>query len=562
VRLLPVVERELRVASRRGGTYWSRVGIVAGGFLLSAYILLGPLAEFNPAQAGRSLFLTLAWVMFATAMFTGIRATADCLSTERREGTLGLLFLTNLKGYDVVLGKLAARSLGAFYGLLGLCPILAIPIIIGGVGASDFWLAAAFLLNALLFSLSAGVFASSVCIDDRRAAGLTFIVILLATVAFPLIGLVLNWHENRPGPMTAVFLLSPGAVMVILSQMLMVPTGMVMLFAGWSRALEGYWVGMAYTAACTVMLLSAASFIVPRNWRDRSAASSPHSFRSAWRQVIYGRTSARAAFRVRSLSLNPVHWLCSRRLRKPIGVWFFLAVCLVLWVWAYRQWPREMFETGFTVFALVLVHSAFKFWVAGEAVQFFAQMRKTGGLELVLSTPLKEREVLKGQWLAMNRQFRGPLLALLAIDVLVLLFGSVPWGTDPAVLRRYQITGFCWMVVFVLDVVAIIFVGMWMGLVKKSANAAAGATASRVLVSPWIYLLVLLFLASRLNLHSGTMTTVVLATFFFVGLDVAFIYSSWVSLTQRMRQIASMPGEAAASFWTALGRWYGRWRHA
>ncbi|HQU46125.1 MAG TPA: hypothetical protein PK867_25150, partial [Pirellulales bacterium] len=41
--------------------------------------------------------------------------TADCISSERREGTLGLLFLTDLRGHDVVLGKLVVAGLGAFY---------------------------------------------------------------------------------------------------------------------------------------------------------------------------------------------------------------------------------------------------------------------------------------------------------------------------------------------------------------------------------------------------------------------------------------------------------------
>ena len=53
---------------------------------------------------------------------SGRRSTADCLSEEKREGTLGLLFLTDLTGYDVVLGKLSATSVNAFYGFWRCCP--------------------------------------------------------------------------------------------------------------------------------------------------------------------------------------------------------------------------------------------------------------------------------------------------------------------------------------------------------------------------------------------------------------------------------------------------------
>ena len=44
---------------------------------------------------------------------------------------MGLIFLTDLKGYDVVLGKLAATSLNGFYGLLAVFPLLAFPLLTG-----------------------------------------------------------------------------------------------------------------------------------------------------------------------------------------------------------------------------------------------------------------------------------------------------------------------------------------------------------------------------------------------------------------------------------------------
>ena len=38
--------------------------------------------------------------------------TADCLSEEKREGTLGLLFLTDLRGYDIVVSSSSAWAHG------------------------------------------------------------------------------------------------------------------------------------------------------------------------------------------------------------------------------------------------------------------------------------------------------------------------------------------------------------------------------------------------------------------------------------------------------------------
>src|ERR1041384_7213868 len=112
---LPIVERELRLASRKRGTFWLRViaalvAVVIGvGFMVIQYVTAVAFGG-GRLQLGGPLFSTLTWLCFAAALSAGLFFTSDCLSEEKREGTLGFLFLTDLSGYDVVLGKLLARS--------------------------------------------------------------------------------------------------------------------------------------------------------------------------------------------------------------------------------------------------------------------------------------------------------------------------------------------------------------------------------------------------------------------------------------------------------------------
>src|SRR5213079_350047 len=131
---LPIVERELRQRARWRSTYWVR-GIVAFLATSIAGFVLMFMATATSGPIGHGMMETLAWLAFPFVVLEGLRNTADSLSAEKREGTLGLLFLTDLKGYDVVLGKLAATSLGALYGLLAAVPLLAIPLLMGGVTA-------------------------------------------------------------------------------------------------------------------------------------------------------------------------------------------------------------------------------------------------------------------------------------------------------------------------------------------------------------------------------------------------------------------------------------------
>src|SRR5581483_9708968 len=111
-------------------------------------------------------------------LVAGRRFTADCLSEEKREGTLGLLFLTDLKGYDIVLGKLAATSVNGLYGLFALVPVLAVPLLMGGVANAEFWRTVLVLLDTFLLSLAVGMFASAVSKEMRRTMGANFLLLL------------------------------------------------------------------------------------------------------------------------------------------------------------------------------------------------------------------------------------------------------------------------------------------------------------------------------------------------------------------------------------------------
>src|SRR5207302_10289715 len=78
--------------------------------------------------------------------------TADSISRERREGTLGILLLTRLKTYDVVLGKLCAAGTTTYYALFGFVPALAIMVLAGGVSGGELGRTALALVNGVFLS--------------------------------------------------------------------------------------------------------------------------------------------------------------------------------------------------------------------------------------------------------------------------------------------------------------------------------------------------------------------------------------------------------------------------
>src|SRR5262245_1959321 len=130
---LPIVDRELRVAARKRRTYWSRVTAagIAIGIAWCLFIIAELERSFFSKQLGPILFSIFKWLSFAYAAGAGVFLTSDCLSEEKRDGTLGLLFLTDLRGYDVVGGKLLATSLRAAYGLLAAFPVIGLSFLLG-----------------------------------------------------------------------------------------------------------------------------------------------------------------------------------------------------------------------------------------------------------------------------------------------------------------------------------------------------------------------------------------------------------------------------------------------
>jgi len=98
----PVVHRELREESRRPANYWLRV--LAAGTVVAVFGASMVGAYVDPSQIGLELYHILERTLLLALWIIVPAMTSDCISRERREGTLGLLFLTPLTALDVIAG--------------------------------------------------------------------------------------------------------------------------------------------------------------------------------------------------------------------------------------------------------------------------------------------------------------------------------------------------------------------------------------------------------------------------------------------------------------------------
>jgi hypothetical protein len=96
----PIIIRELRIGSRRWTNYWLRL-VAAAAVVMSIFFWFEATRLAFP-QAGGVLFGHMHRTILATIWILVPLMMCDCLSRERPEGTLGLLFLTDLRAPSVL----------------------------------------------------------------------------------------------------------------------------------------------------------------------------------------------------------------------------------------------------------------------------------------------------------------------------------------------------------------------------------------------------------------------------------------------------------------------------
>jgi len=462
---LPIVDRELRTASRRRGTYWLRTVMAAFGLLACLQWFVGGITATNPAAIGLGAFRMLALLGLVMAMGAPI-VTADCISSERREGTLGLLFLTALKSRDVVLGKFAVTGLVALYALLGFAPVLMLPLMIGGVTAGEVVRMAFVLVNLLFLSLAVGMFVS-VRARTRHGAILGAFALLAAIAFGPMMlqGLTFSRLTLAFGtfsPLTAYF---------------------SALDAAYVPAPLSFWTSLVIGHGLGWLLVVLATFTLHHNWQAvftvraaNAAATRPRRLVAPARVVMWHRENSKRAF-------APVARALLRMPGQRAMAWFAAFISLLGSVWngfVMHQlgsvWAAASVSQVFS-----LASSALFAFVAGR---FLFESRRSGELELLLVTPVGARGILREQRLALLRLLIGPLYLVLFGAVLAAVGSLYIFGSSHALMAL--IFGFSNMLSSVLGVLAVCRVAMWFGMRANSFFALVGGTVGLVMLVPTV----------------------------------------------------------------------------
>lgn len=416
--LIPIIARELRIQARLTSTYWLRV-LGVGSLLLTA-LYFAKSEGLGPNLGGR-LFSYLNFTMFCSIWILVPLFTADCLSREKREGTLGLLFLTPLKARHIVLAKVLAQALRALVLWLVVLPVLTIPFLLGGVSWKEAAMSVLINFSCICWALAAGLLASSVCrvwLRSLLCAGILSATFLLSFLFASGVGLLLMlWTLNNPS--SSIFNLIGNNPDEFFRETFNMVTGY-----------QGYWGAIfqgaspliirqllkleAIIAAFSILLLFAAILLaaigVRRGWRDRPVSRLQLWFNRRMCTPVIGVSFFRRWMR-HKLEHNPIGWLEQRTWTGRMVTWGWFAVMISLYSLAFRDTGfHRAFEALQHFLALLLIGS-----LAVAAAGSFRRERETGLLELLLVSPTTESQIIGGRLRGLWGQFLPALLVLVAI---------------------------------------------------------------------------------------------------------------------------------------------------
>lgn len=487
--VLPIVGRELRVAARRSGTYWLRVVAALAALIVGSGMLLPTLLPMNGQRMmGGPIFGALTWLSLAAALSAGLFFTSDCLSEEKREGTLGFLFLTDLRSYDVVLGKLFVTSLRCVFALLAIFPVLAITLLLGGVEAGQFWRTMLALAHALFFSLAVGMFVSALSRHAQPALAMTLLLLLLLVAGGPLVDVLTALAVGAYRPLLS--LSSPGYVFMN------------------ARDARHFWSALLVSQGVAWSLLALACLVLPRSWQEKSARR-PAGLLTRPVTWSYGGAKRRKALRKELLETDPVMWLGAREPGQAFWLWFMALTFLGGFVLMVVLKASSAWWQGWQVFG-TMFSLALYLWVAAKASQFFTDARRNGMIELLLATPLTSSELAQGPWRALVRVFGLPVLCLVAMRLGANILSQEAgqrrlFGTDAGPdWQQIIVIAVMAMGVFLANLVALGWFGLWMGLTSRNTRLATLKTIVFVQVIPWFAVVLISWMVIPLALFSSS----------------------------------------------------------
>lgn len=404
----PIFMRELRCREHRRTWLRQRLRIAfAAAAVLMAFITLD---TWGGGLKITRLVAVAPFVGMAPFLLfiIGLHGASSLLSIERREGTLPLLLLTRLTGFEITFGKLV-QSLAAQTAIfLAALPALVLPMLAVGFDFIETCLLTLACLNVLFFSLALGLL-GSVFGDTRKTSSWCLFIFLPILADSTPFSFFLPGGQIRD-VLVALQWLNPCAAVAH------APSAAIGFRPGifWGYLLVTHAVAWCFAIIVGLLLPAAVR---------REAGLNVGIRRPRWWQKA--RNPRRPL-----LNRNPFLWLNSRDW-ATFAVWFWLVVPAFGWAWlTWLIWATRALNVA-VVFAIAVGLSwslVLLTFIPTHASRQLLSDRLSGALELILCTPVTVQEIARGIWLSLQRRFLLPLSLALLLSAGLMITGYFTSG--------------------------------------------------------------------------------------------------------------------------------------
>jgi hypothetical protein len=206
-------------------------------------------------------------------------------------------------------------------------------------------------------------------------------------------------------------------------------------------------------------------------------------------------------------------------------------------------------------FASALISGSLFAWAASR---FFFEARRSGELELLVTTPVGAKTMVWEQWLFLRRLLRWPLVVMLlplVPQILMAIFRGNPFGGNSWFVV-YGISSVFFVANIVLSLVALCWTGMWYGLKARTQAMAVFQTVAWVKVLPYLLSAVWMPLVHWLlgpAWNSGS-TFVSYAFYSWLPQIVVLVFYVWLIRRMRRRLLGEIRHAEALPFGWFVGR--------
>lgn len=421
----PILQRELRVAPRRGRLFITRA-VFASVLLLLIWTAWQALIGFDvsvfPSDLGAFswfVFPVLASVQFLLVVFAAALTGVSCVSVEKDRGTFLLLLVTRLSDTEIVVDKFLIAAVQSVVLLLAGLPVFGLLTLWGGLGWCEIFSLFSLTLCSSFLAAAIGVVMGTWRERLFQAIALTLLSLVSASIGLELAN-------------TALGTTSPLDGATLFSSVLLIMRGPLP-----HESLLHFWLRTSgFSAVClfhTVVVLTLA-VIRLRRWNPRGAFAAEQRKRTqgaAQSELEPARPHGEVRRATRTVWNNPILWreVATRAYgHSPllVKVGYFLLVALlsigVIWGWSGASTPAaamQWYASGLVplaIISLLLINL-----LAITAITSELDQRR---LELLLVTDIEPQEFLVGKMAGILLNTRE----MVAVPLVVLLAGWW-WGS-------------------------------------------------------------------------------------------------------------------------------------